>query len=788
MIAMGKRLVLIFAVLWLAACGEIKIDQPQDKSVAPTQPELFQVTFVKGSIPAGLKIVLNTHDVTSLFTVTATGATATGATLQDYIFSGRNQFSVAATGVVKKEITFYYDTEGPAVHILEGKRSDGSVSGYLSDVGGVASLTIDGASISLDAKNNFSTIVQNLPFNTLVTTDRFGNSTSMQLARNDQEFVPAMSARLSNTGLGFLGDVLEEALGNVDFEALTKSINPLLYMNFIGLFDVSVKVKNLSFDKPVIDLEVQNDNRIQAHVDIPNLSIGMTLGGHSGIWPLQIPWSVGGTMYFKSIVVDTSVLLGIANKDLSVNLRGTKAKLVGQRLDLDYIPNFLGFEDRLGEIVGGVGNVLMPIFTGAVDNVFVPVISDFIRDIPIKLTMTTPDQKKLTIKALPTYLETFDRSLTIDLGASVRAPEPFAGAVPQWGSLYSEGDTPTISGTTPKGKSYDIGAAISANLINQALFAAHESGITTMTLRPDNTAGTNPEGVSVVQGEGDDIQVNDLIGLRIEPASAPFIKLLDREGAYGVLGWYDFKIAFDMKRVGWSDYKQVFSMKLNLEIPFELGATDDGFLQIGLEQLPLIDILDTEYKGLIPLTPRFMNGVVQRFMPVIMPAIAAKLKAIPLPRIAGHSIHPDEFWISGAGKNNLSLAGSLVKLSTTAAAPAPKTMLAYSTSNDTVTGSAAPAAGAKVARAASVTQSDIVIANGKVKIDISGNNPSADLGKLESRFRVDNGAWSVWKPRGKIELSNLLGGDHVVEVCSRTVLMKQEQGCPTVEFTTSVQP
>lgn len=788
MVAMGKRLVLLFVVMWLAACGEVKIDLPTNNSVAPTQPDKFQVTFVNGSTPAGLKIVLNTHDVTSLFAVTATGATASGSALQDYIFSGRNQFSVAATGVAKKEITFYYDTEGPAVHILQGKRSDGSVSGYLSDIGGVASLSIDGANIALDANNQFTATVQNLPHNTFVTVDKFGNTSSMDLARNDQEFVPAMSARLNNTGLAFLGDVLEEALGNINFQALMAALNPIVGLNFVGLFDVAVNVQNLAFDKPTIDLTVLDNERLKTHVELPHFSIGLTMGGHFGVWPLRLPWDVGGTLRMDNVLVDTKVLLDIVNQDLSVDLDGTSAQLVGTQLDLDHIPNFLGFEDMLGSIVGAIGNFLMPFFTGAIDNVIVPVVSDFIKDIPIALTITTQENEKLKIRALPTYLDTFDNSLTIDLGASVRAPEPSVAAVPQWGSLYSEGDTPTIGATTPAGKPFDIGASISANLINQALFAAHESGITTMTIRPENTPGTDPKGVSVVKGEGDDVQTTDLIGMRLEPASAPFIKLIDRNGAYGILGWYDVKLSFDMKRVGWTDYQQVFSMTFNLEVPFELGATDDGFLQLGLEQLPTIEVLQTQYKGLIPLTPRFMNGIIERFMPLVLPKIADRLKAVPLPRIAGHSIHPTDFWISGTGKNNLSLAGSLVKLTTTQAAPSPKTLLAFSSGSQTLPATTAATTTSKVTKAATtLSQSAITIANGKVTVNVSGNNPSASLGKLESRYRVDNGPWSVWKQRGKLELANLLGGDHVVEVCSRTVLLKQEQGCPTVSFTTQVQ-
>lgn len=788
MIAMGKRLVLLFVVVWLAACGEVKIDLPANNSVSPSLPDTFQVTFVNGKTPAGLKIVLNTHDVTSLFAVTATGATASGTTLQEHIFSGRNQFSVAATGVTKKEITFYYDTEGPAVHILDGRRGTGAVSGYLSDLGGVHSLSIDGQNVALDANNHFSTTVQNLPHNDFVTVDNFGNTSTMTLARNDQEFIPAISARLNNSGLAFLGDVLEEALGNINFEAMMESLNPIVGLNFIGLFDVAVEVQNLAFSKPTIDLAVLDNERLDAHVEIPNFSIGLTMGGHFGVWPLRFPWDVGGTLRMDNVLVDTDVLLDIVNQDLSVDLDNTHAQLVGTQLDLDHIPNFLGFEDMLGNIVGGITNFLMPFFTGAIQEVIVPVVSDFISDIPIAMTLTTAEDEKLRISALPTYLDTFDNSLTIDLGASVRAPEPSAAAVPSWGSLYTEGDTPTIGATTPDGKPFDIGASISANLINQALFAAHESGITTMNIRPENTPGTDPEGVSVVQGEGDDIQTADLIGMRLEPAGAPFIKLLDRQGAYGILGWYDVKLSFDMKRVGWTDYRQVFSMTFNLEVPFDLGATDDGFLQLGLEQLPTIEVLQTQYQGLIPLTPRFMNGIIERFMPLVLPKIAERLKAIPLPRIAGHSIHPEDFWISGTGKNNLSLAGSLVKLSTTQAAPTPRTLLAFSSGSQTVAATTAATTTSKVVKAATtISQSAITIANGKVTVNVSGNNPSAALGALESRYRVDNGPWSIWKTRSKIDMVNLLGGDHVVEVCSRTVLMKQEQGCPTVSFTTAVQ-
>jgi hypothetical protein len=173
-----------------------------------------------------------------------------------------------------------------------------------------------------------------------------------------------------------------------------------------------------------------------------------------------------------------------------------------------------------------------------------------------------------------------------------------------------------------------------------------------------------------------------------------------------------------------------------------------------------------------------MNRLVDRFMPIILPEITDRLKAVPLPRIAGHSIHPRDFWITGSGKNNLALAGNLVRLADSAAAPAPRTMLAFSGSTQQMLRIGAEAKAGEDTTA----EPELQISNGNVLVRVSGQNPTSE--PLEYRFRVDGGPWSVWKQRSQIPLQNLLGGTHRVDVCARTVMMKQEQGCPFVEFTT----
>ncbi|MCG8668217.1 MAG: hypothetical protein MI867_02300, partial [Pseudomonadales bacterium] len=584
MYSMGKRIVLLVSILLLAACKQqFSIDTPTRDYINNDQPDLFSVSYPDGQ-PIGLSMQLNTTNVTSLFSFGETSATATGDALADHIFPGRNVFRVTA-GSDSEQVYFYYDIEGPTIHIMEASHSNGTIRGYLADRGGVVSLAIDGTPVALDEDNGFDTTFTSAAINTLTAVDGFGNQSDTSYARNDQEFHPGISARLSNTGLGFLGDALSAALGDIDFDAFVDDINPVVDLSFI-LFSIVVELRDFGFGEPTIDLVVLDDERLDTHVEIPNFSIGLEMG--------IPPFTTGGTVTIDRLVLDTNLELDIVNKDLEVDLSGTRVDMQGFHVDFDLIPNLFGIENAISVVIGVIADVLLPFFTGIIEGVLVPIASDFIGEIPIELDITTPEGETLRIAVLPDYLDTFNNGLTIDLGAAITAPFPSPDAPSTLGHIYSAGGTPTIGDVTPSGNSFDIGASISANVINQALLAAHESGITTMQIRPENTPGTDPEGVSVIENDGEEIQQSDRIGMRLKPNSPPFVKLLDREGTWGVLGWYDVKLAFDLRRVGWDDYETLFVTTFNLEVPFELGATDDGFLQIGIEQLPTIEIISSD--------------------------------------------------------------------------------------------------------------------------------------------------------------------------------------------------
>lgn len=74
----------------------------------------------------------------------------------------------------------------------------------------------------------------------------------------------------------------------------------------------------------------------------------------------------------------------------------------------------------------------------------------------------------------------------------------------------------------------------------------------------------------------------------------------------------------------------------------------------------------------------------------------------------------------------------------------------------------------------------MILARGQVTIQMSGDNPIHE--PLEYRYRVNDGRWSIWKEREAISLQRMLSGQHCIEVCSRTHLLKESETCATTDF------
>lgn len=771
-----KTLLFLLTVLGLTACKQVSITAPASNAVDDEKPAAFTLTFTGGA-PTDLKIQLNTSIVTDRFTVTDTGATATGATLDDVIYSGRNVFRVTANKVVK-QVYFYYDTEGPSIRITDTDHTNHIVTGYVDDKGGIASISLDGAAITLDDKNGFSVSYTEQPVNTFVATDNFGHTSTTDFAHRDSEF-SGISARLNQGGLDFLTSALRTELLDADFSAIIANIKPITLVDFdiwfIKIFELSASVTELSFDDIHMDLNVQDDEKIDTFLDVDNFRLGLQMSGHISF----IPYSSRITASMDDVKLSTDILMDIVDADLDLSLSETSVTNSFVNLDFQYVPAFL---DKITSLlVSGIVALMKPLFIDILEKFIIPIASDFIKDIPIRLQLVTLDDgEKLNIKALPEFLDSANHGITVDLGTHIWAPEPNPAVPGALGSLFVEGETPTLGATTPEGEPFDFGASISSNVINQAFLAAHEAGVTTMEIRPEIYPNATPEGIQVY-AQGADLGEGAKIGMRIEPASAPFIQFMpSTDGAAGKFGWTDVNLYFDLYKPEWGEYRTLFGATFDLEVPFDINTTEDGYLSIGIEKLPTIHISKTASDALLLIPPAFINGTLDYFMPMVMPRLAEKLKVVPLPRIYNHTLYMRDFWIAGSGNNSLSLAGDLIPLATTAAAPAPTTVVDYSTQDVTVKQENISSTGV-------VTSTAVTVNNGEVTIDVDGINPQPTLGLLEHRYRVDGGGWSVWKHRETIQLSRLLAGPHSVEVCARTVLLKREQGCPVVTFETTVE-
>lgn len=774
-----KRILCLVAVLGLAACEQANILTPTNNYVSTEKPTSFEIAFTGSAAPTDLAIQLNTADVTSAFTVTSISAIAPGDLLEQHVFSGRNILRVTAYNQIK-QVAFYYDTTGPTIHILDTDRDNMTVTGYVEDPAGVESVSLDGVALTLGDKNAFTASFVDQPFNTFEAIDNFGQTSTTDFARKDNDF-NGISARLNQGGLDFLVNVLEGELAKADFQEIVENIGTVELIN-AGIFDLNLTVTSLNLDSIDIGLDVQDDEKIDTSLYTENFELGVELSGR--VWILFIPvdWSSGATIQMDELYVGTDLLLDILNSDLDIALSSTVIDHSPIALDLHNTPGILNFIDM---ITSAIVNIIAPLFENLfitiLEQIIIPIVSDFIKDIPISLQLITLDDgEELNIRALPAYLDTFSNGISVDLGTRIWAPNPPAGIPGAPGSLFHEGETPSLGATTPDGEAFHFGASISSNVINQALFAAHEAGVTTMDISPGFYANATPAGIAVYTPTDSEIDEADQIGMRIEPASAPFVKFMPANGAAGVFGWYDVKLTFDLYKADWGEYRTLFGVTFNLEVPFEVNSTEDGFLSIGIEQLPTIFITQTDSTGMILIPPGFINSTLDFFMPAVMPRLAEELKVVPLPRIYEHTLYMRDFWIAGSGNNNLSLAGDLIPISVTAAAEAPTTDV-QDIQTDDVTVEIESVNDAGV-----VTSSAVTVNNGEVTIDIDGLNPNPDLGLLEYRYRVDGGGWTVWKRRDEIHLRRLLAGNHTVEICSRTPLLKREVSCPVVEFTTTV--
>lgn len=739
-----RILTLAFLALFLTACKTVTVEQPTADSVHTSAPDLV-LSFPSGA-PDTLEITLNGEDITAQFSVSDSGATATGANIASYLVDGKNALKVVKPNTPTR--FFVFDQSGPMVHITNVTEGGSiGISGYVEDPSGIASVTVNGTNVSLDAENNFSVSVANNNFVEFVSTDTNGYVRTQNFARPNVAMNNAMSLRVARSGLDFAVAEIEELLVSDSLSDLLSGLNPILEDSILGN-DFEVSVLGANIDDASISFNITGSGgNFNLSGDVYDLVADFSVF-IDYIWPLGTG-TIDGQFFLDhaGFNADATVTASGGNVNVSVSMND---------LDLDTIRSDINnFPDWLLTPIYEIFEWLFElIIKGQVEGLAEEKLGEFLDAFPDSIVIDI-DGNQVKPLVSPESVSSPGNGLNIGLGAHIYALT--SNGPNQVGSAYeAAGAMPSPTTTAPGDSARDVGVVISENTINQALAAVVESGILNVSL----TAADLP-GIGDVDPSANNVRV------RVAPTTAPVIDLISaQENGLGRLTLNDFYIAFDIIPSGSTEFQTFLGATLDISAAADLGVTDDNAIAIDLVGTPTFVIRELDDEGTIRLDEALAQTLFDEFLPVALTPIMNAIGAIPLPSFEGYGVNVGSLWVVDAAGDYVGLTADLVKVATTAAAPAPMTF--------------ANVAG--TAQAASFSFGGAPTVKGDtVVISVGGINPSE--GDLQFRYSLDGAPYGLWKRGDEITLYGVRSGDHTVSVCARTALLVEDPDCATVEFT-----
>jgi hypothetical protein len=780
-----KTLLMIGLLSFLAGCKNVQIVSPANNSVSNTAPE-FRIRF-KNGVPETFTATINGTVIDrAAFTVEGNDAVAPVSLGQ--LKAGDNEFALTAPSSVKS--VFHLDQAGPVIHLLGATEGDPrQVTGYLSDRGGPASLSINGTAVTLDANGRFNTSVPNTTTHTLLATDVYGHTTQESFTRLGQRFNPAFAVRINQQGLAdSLPEAILQIVESLDFNSfITNPISESCSGALIADACANFSVNNVELTPgSTVAITALSGNRLRMNLHLSRLDLDTTArtyarcksflcGGNGNIF---------GTLTFSGLTtvqntnISAEFVVSVNNGQVSVQIvNGTldvDLPLNGLQVDIDFgavedIP-FIG--DLMNTVVNGIINglvgVLSSIIVNIADGFIAGPVSSLINSL---ISSLLPDNIALPVgdttlnigfspQGFATSAGGFDLVLASDVGIDARDPD----VLPTLGSLFVAGSAPAPYPTqAPGGSNVDLTATLSANLLNQILTEAYEGGLLDITLDEDDgfTLGSL---LSIPDFPLDLTGVED-ISIVLKGATAPMVTVLPQTSPDGVirLQVLDLTLKVNVDIGDGRGLQEVLTTTIDLRSPFDLGITPDNRLTVGIEGTPEVTVQSFRIQagGLVISSGNasVIKDLINSLAPQLLPIMLESLGGVPIPSIQGFSLQLAGIWNPSASNQAfLSLAGNLVSTAAMATAEAPVI--------------SAQAVETVYPMFATVTQEQ----RRSATIALDGFNP--EQAPLEFRYRINGGHWTVWKPRSQIQLSYLPAGDNQVEVCARTALLKED--CTTL--------
>lgn len=767
----------------LAGCvAEVQIVSPANDTVSNEAPE-FRLRF-RDDVPETFTATLNGTEIpSSSFTIEDKDAFV--QIDMNQLQAGDNVFSITDPSNVST--TFHLDAVGPVIHVLGAQGNDPkNVTGYLADRGGAASLTINGADIALNEDGSFAADVADATIFDLVATDVYGFASTESFIKLGETFDPAIAARINQQGLNdSLPNAILQIVESLDFNTfitnpVSESCSGAVIADACGNFNINDITLTPG---TTVSIQALSGNKLRIAIGLSRLDLDTTattfarcksfLCGGSG--------TVFGTLNFSGVttVRNTDIagdfVITVDNGNVSVAIEGgsldVDLPLNGLSVDIDFgavedVP-FVG--SLLNTVVNGIINGLLGVISSIVVNIvdgflagpISSLINGLVSDIlPDSISVPVADTN-LNLGFSPEGFSTSNGGFDLILANNVTIDAVDPEVLPPLGSAYAPGSAPNpYPTTTPNGTGVDLTATVSVNLINQILTEAYKGGLLNITL--DESTGLTIGSLTSI----DDFPI-DLVGvtdfnIKLSGVVPPAVSVLPQaQSADGVIfvSLLDLSISVNADFGDDNGMQEILATTIDLRAPFDIGVSADSTLTIGIEGTPEVDVNSFRFQlGGLVLNEGgdgVVTNLVNTLVPQVLPEVLGSIGGIPVPSIAGFTLQLAGIWNPNANNEAfIALGGNLVSAEAAAAAVAP-----------TVSADVA-------AKAFSLFSTETQADKRSATISVGGDNPTDE--PLEYRYRVNGGHWTVWKQRDNIELSYLPAGDNVVEVCSRTHLLKED--------------
>jgi len=660
-----KLTVFAFIAMFLVGCENVTVTSPVEGEVYITAQD-FSMEFTNG-LPEEALFELNGVDVTSLFAIDELGAMAPANSMEEFLVNGENAFRVAKpTGPI---VHFFMDLAGPMVHITDA--SFGNVVGYLEDLSGSVSLTLNGEVVELAEDGSFSTMWPIADFYTFVAVDVLGYTTERVYASGDIELNDTIGMRFEQSAIDFIVDeITTQLVSGTDFndsiaemDIIDMSLRPL----GITLLEITLEpTGGYLGDTADISLDIvesTTEGRFLISGTLPDLNMSVNFDARvPGILGALFRFTLDDMQVSTTVSSFSSDIIATANGDIIVDLENMSIELDDIQLDLGIFPSWLGIINGvLDFLVSGFANIFSPVIELIVEPMLETMIPDIMQSffdvIPTGLEFNIGGK---IIKPIidPESISSPSGGIEIKLGSRIFASQPEHSAFGSW--YQGTGPLPQLSTTPPGGVANQMAFIVSADMINQTLAAAFESGLIHFSLTLDT--GEVSLGEEVI-GAGTFL-------LEILPKSPPTLEFVDSDTSLGRLAMDDLEFRVSFMAVDATEFQLLFGANMDFDVMADIGVGPatvmvDGVeeeidvLTVGLEQLPVIRVHSIADGGSIPLGEITINSVITTLMPLVIPAIG-DLIAIPLPSFEGYGLSIGGLWVPEGNTGFIALAADLI--------------------------------------------------------------------------------------------------------------------------------